>query len=183
MNIPLIISLAKEDSTFAIIVTASDPTAKLRDVYNHQWASLVSSFKGEKWIEYAINMRADIYKPIEAYSSDPNETQELRQIQAFNNRFNYYRLLLASKNGDSLSSYLNGISIEEFKAALSGLEGNDFARKLQMMYKEGSISQELGGTLLHRFLEGLGFAYIPNVSKLNSARKGDIPTRGNLKRK
>ena len=57
MNINNLISLAKQDSTFAVIATASDPMAKLNTVYDIQWENMVSSFKGDKWIEYALNMR------------------------------------------------------------------------------------------------------------------------------
>lgn len=182
MNTHNLISLAKQDSTFAMIATALDPFAKLKVLYDIQWEEMVIKFQGEKWVEYAINMRAGIHKPIESYSSDPKELSEMGLIRAFNNRFNNYRLMLTSKKGESLAAYLNGISIENFMAELSGLEGNDAARKIQELYKEGKISMLLGGTQLHRFMEDLGMRYIPNVSKLNSARKGDIPPKGNLKR-
>lgn len=182
MNTHNIILLAKQDTTFAMIATALNPFAKLKEIHDIQWEDMVIKFQGEKWIEYAINMRAGILKPIESYSSDPKELSELGLIRAFNNRFNNYRMMLVSKKGESLSSYLNDISIEEFMANLNGLEGNNAARKIQELYKTGKISMDLGGTQLYRFMEDLGMAYIPKVSKLNAARKGDIPKRGNLKR-
>ena len=169
---------AVSDVVFARIFTALDPEKALLKLSNYLWLKKTAKFVTTTWVYAAIDAKNGIFKDPKEYTSDPIELEEIEVVQKHFNRFNEYADLLAGTSESPFSDYLNGISIEDFRILVQDLRGNDAAREIQRLYKEGVISYDLGGSQLHRYMEQLGLKYIPTVSKLNEARRSEIPNRG-----
>ena len=59
----------------------------------------------------------------------------------------------------------------------------DAAREIQILYRNQTLSDDLGGSQLYRYMEQLGLPYIPTINHLNAARRGEISKgRYNMKK-
>lgn len=169
-----IMELVMRDPIFARIYTAPDSQKALRKLQGNIWLQKTEKFIGSSWPLAAIDAKNGIYKNPADYTMDEIEVEEITTVQVFYRRFNEYADLLSGTGNNPFSYYLYGISIEDFRMLLKDLRGMDAAREIQRLYKEGILSDDLGGTKLHSFMEELGLPYIPTVNHLNAAKRGEI---------
>ena len=169
---------AASDVVFARILTAFDPSKALGEQANSDWRHLTEKFVTPAWIAAAVDSKNGVFKDPGFYTSNEIERDEVIAVQNHIRKYNEYTILLSGAGESPFSDYLNDISVEDFCELMQDLRGNDAAREIQRLYKEGIIAKDLGGSLLHRYMEQLGLRYIPTISKLNEARRGEIPKRG-----
>ena len=169
---------AASDVVFARILTAFDPSNALGEQANSDWRHLTEKFVTLAWIAAAIDSKNGNFKDPDHYASNETERDEVIAVQNHIRKYNEYAILLSGAGESPFSDYLNDISVEDFCELMQDLRGNDAAREIQRLYKEGFIAKDLGGSLLHRYMEQLGLRYIPTISKLNEARRDEIPKRG-----
>ncbi|MDE6335269.1 MAG: hypothetical protein K2L34_01745 [Muribaculaceae bacterium] len=169
---------AASDVVFARILTAFDPQKALGEQANADWRHLTENFVTSAWISAAIDYKNGNFKNPDHYASNETERDEVIAVQNHFQKYSEYAILLAGVGEVPFSDYLNGISMEDFRGLMQNLRGNDAAREIQRLYKEGVIADDLGGSQLHRYMKQLGLKYIPTVSKLNEARRGEISKKG-----
>lgn len=162
------------DPFFARIYTAPDPQKALRKLQNHMWLQKTDKFIGNSWPLAAIDAKNGVFKNPADYTNVEIEIEEIAIVQDFFRCFNKYADLLSCTGKNPFSDYLYGISVEDFRMLLKDQRGMDAAREIQRLYKEGILSNDLGGTKLHSFMEELGLPYIPTVNHLNAAKRGEI---------
>lgn len=162
---------------FARILTAFDSQKALGEQANADWRQLTNKFVTSAWIAAAIDSKNGSFKNPDHYASNETERDEVIAVQNHFLKYNEYSILLAGSSEAPFSDYLNDISVEDFCNLMQDLRGNDAAREIQRLYKGGVIADDLGGSQLYRYMEQLGLKYIPTVSKLNEARRGEIPKR------
>ena len=169
------IEKASADVVFARILTSPDPDNALRKMANCIWLKKTEKFVTSAWVMAAIDAKNGIFKDAETYSADEIELDEIKSVQSHFRKFNEYADLLSGTDGKPFSDYLYGITIEEFRELLQDKRGMDAAREIQLLYRDGTLASDLGGSQLHRYMEQLGLPYIPTVNHLNTARRGEIP--------
>lgn len=167
--------LIKQDPIFAYICISPNPKAACRRFLEKLWVSTTGKNVGEAWIYAALDEKNGIIKDPSVYSTDEAEIEEVRKVHEFFNRSRLYYNTLASCCNKPFSDYLYNITVDDFRALMSNLRGMDAAREIQNLYKEGILAPDLGGSLLHRFMEQLNLPYIPTVNHLNEAKRGEIP--------
>ena len=168
---------AASDKVFAQILTAFDPQKALGEQANADWRYLTEKFVTSAWIAAAIDSKNGSFKNPDYYASNETERDEVVAVQNHFEKYSEYAILLAGTGDTPFSDYLNGISVEDFCNIMQDLRGNDAAREIQRLYKEGVLSYDLGGSDLHSYMKQLRFKYIPSISKLNEAKRGAIPKR------
>lgn len=177
-NYKKLLEIAALDVEFARILTAPDSALALRERANTAWLQLNEGLVTSAWISAALDSKKGIFKDPSHYASNETERDEVIAVQNHFRKYNEYAIILSGTSESPFSDYLNDISVEDFCKLMQNLRGNDAAREIQRLYKEGLIEDDLGGSQLHRYMEQLGLKYIPTVSKLNEARRGEIPKRG-----
>lgn len=174
---------AKTDVVFARILTALDPIKAMNKQDRYEWFAITKRFVTTAWVIPAIDAREGRFNNPSCYSSDPLELDEIEKVQTHIRRFNEYADLLAGTSERPFTDYLNGITVEDFRSLLVDKRGMDAAREIQFLYKNQILSEDLGGSLLYRYMEQLGLPYIPTINHLNAARRGEISKgRYNMKR-
>lgn len=174
---------AKTDVVFARILTALDPIKAMNKQDRYEWFAITKRFVTTAWVIPAIDAREGRFNNPSCYSSDPLELDEIEKVQTHIRRFNEYADLLAGTSERPFTDYLNGITVEDFRSLLVDKRGMDAAREIQFLYKNQILSEDLGGSLLYRYMEQLGLPYIPTINHLNAARRGEISKgRYNMKK-
>ena len=173
---------AKTDVVFARILTALDPIKAMNKQDRYEWFAITKRFVTTAWVIPAIDAREGRFNNPSCYSNDPLELDEIEKVQTHIRRFNEYADLLAGTSERPFTDYLNGITVEDFRSLLVDKRGMDAAREIQFLYKNQILSEDLGGSLLYRYMEQLGLLYIPTINHLNAARRGEI-SKGRYKMK
>ena len=174
---------AKTDVVFARILTALDPIKAMNKQDRYEWFAITKRFVTTAWVIPAIDAREGRFNNPSCYSNDPLELDEIEKVQTHIRRFNEYADLLAGTSERPFTDYLNGITVEDFRSLLVDKRGMDAAREIQFLYKNQILSEDLGGSLLYRYMEQLGLPYIPTINHLNAARRGEISKgRYNMKK-
>lgn len=168
------LKLAAEDVVFARIIAAPEPNEALQNLKNYMWLKKTEKFVTSAWVPAALDAREGIFKEPTAYSSDEIEKEEITEVQNYFRRFNLYSDLLAGVSDKPFTDYLYDITVEDFRSLLQDKRGMDAAREIQILYQDGVLASDLGGSQLHRYMEQLGLPYIPTVNHLNTARRGEI---------
>lgn len=169
------LKLAAEDAIFARILAAPEPNEALQKLKNYMWLKKTEKFVTYAWVLAAIDAREGLFKEVTDYSSDEIEKEEIAEVQNYFRRFNLYSDLLSGVCEKPFSDYLYDITVEDFRMLIQDKRGMDAAREIQLLYQEGVLASDLGGSQLHRYMEQLGLPYIPTVNHLNTARRGEIP--------
>lgn len=174
---------AKVDAVFARILTALEPIKAMNKQERYEWSGITKRFITTAWVIPALDAREGRFNTPSDYSCDPLEQGEIEKVQNHIRRFNEYADLLAGTREKPFTDYLNGITVEDFRCLLVNKRGMDAAREIQILYRNQTLSDDLGGSQLYRYMEQLGLPYIPTINHLNAARRGEISKgRYNMKK-
>lgn len=174
---------AKVDAVFARILTAIEPIKAMNRQDRYEWFGITKRFITTAWVIPALDAREGRFNSPSDYSTDHLELEEIEKAQNHIRRFNEYADLLAGTSEKPFTDYLNGITVEDFRCLLVDKRGMEAAREIQLLYKNQTLSDDLGGSQLHRYMEQIGLPYIPTINHLNAARRGEISRgRYNMKK-
>lgn len=174
---------AKVDAVFARILTAVEPIKEMNRQDRYEWFGITKRFITTAWVIPALDAREGRFNNPSDYSTDHLELEEIEKAQNHIRRFNEYADLLAGTSEKPFTDYLNGITVEDFRCLLVDKRGMEAAREIQLLYKNQTLSDDLGGSQLHRYMEQIGLPYIPTINHLNAARRGEISRgRYNMKK-
>lgn len=174
---------AKVDAVFARILTAIEPIKAMNRQDRYEWFGITKRFITTAWVIPALDAREGRFNNPSDYSTDHLELEEIEKAQNHIRRFNEYADLLAGTSEKPFTDYLNGITVEDFRCLLVDKRGMEAAREIQLLYKTQTLSDDLGGSQLHRYMEQIGLPYIPTINHLNAARRGEISRgRYNMKK-